>query len=180
MTYKIKQALIYNYDETTSILIGINNSNINFYNLRGAYSLKDYFFNYRLIKSITLNRSFYSSMGQKIAGIMEVDNKKDKLLYIDYSVYLFDLKEFKSTNSLYINNPTSVFTTKKGSAFIGNKSGDIYLINYRNKKLNILEQFNVCSGEILDLSCDDDVRYLLVQCEEKKGIFLKHIFLGNI
>ena len=180
MDYNVKQALIYNYGDNKSILIGIDSYNINFYNLRRKRTWSDFILGRKLTHSLKLSKYFYSDNGRKIAGIMEVDHKKDKLLYIDNFVYLFDLKEFKSTNSLYINNPTSVFTTKKGSAFIGNKSGDIYLINYRNKKLNILEQFNVCSGEVLDLSCDDDVRYLLVQCEEKNGIFLKHIFLGNI
>lgn len=180
MDYNVKQALIYNYGDNKSILIGIDSHNINFYNLRRKRTWGDFFLRRKLTHSLKLNEYFYSYYGRKIAGIMEVDNKKDKLLFIDYSVNLFDLNTFKSINSLYINNPTSVFTTKKGSAFIGNKSGNIYLINYRNQKLNILEQFNVCNGEILDISCDDDVRYLLVQCEEKNGIFLKHISLGNI
>lgn len=180
MDYNIKKALIYNYGDNKSILIGIDYDKINFYNLRRYRTWGDFFLGRQLTHSLKFNQYCPSNYRPKIAGIMEIDNKKDKLLFFDCFIHLFDLKTFKSINSLFIDNPTSVFTTKKGTAFIGNKSGNIYLINYRNGKLNILDQFNVCDGEIIDVSCDDDVRYLLVQCEEKNGIFLKHISLGNI
>lgn len=180
MDYNIKKALIYNYGDNKSILIGIDNEKINFYNLRRYRTWGDFFLGRKLTHSLKFNKYCYSNYRSKIAGIMEIDNKKDKLLFFDCFVNLFDLKTFKSINTLFINNPTSVFTTKKGTAFIGNESGNIYYINYRNEKLNILDQFNVCDGEILDISCDDDVRYLLVQCKEQNGIFLKHISLDNI
>ena len=182
MTYNINQALIYNYDESTSILIGIDSLTINFYNLRGAFSWKDYFFNYRLIKSITLNRSFYSSMGQKIAGIMEIDNKKDKLLFIDSRVYLYDMKEFKIISSLFIPNPSVVLTLHNGNALIGNDNGIIHLLKYNNGNLDILAQYKICGGKVMDISYDNNKYYysnnnLIVQCDEENGYFLKHILL---
>ena len=178
----IKQALIYNYDKDVSILIGIDASHINFYNLRGSYSWRDWFVDFRLIESIKINNNYIQSpQGKKIAGIMEVNNNKDKLLYIDwYNVYLYNLKKFKSISSLFIAKPSTVLTTKIGNAFIGNEYGSIFLITYNNGKLSILKEYNVCDGVILDISCDDSVNYLLVQCEDQKRIYLKHISLGDI
>jgi hypothetical protein len=188
MDYNILQTLIYNYNGDTTILIGIDIFNINFYNLRGTYSWSDWFKSWvkgnRLIKSIKLKNYSYSSYGKKIAGIMEIDNKKDKLLYIDDKVYLYDIKEFKSIASLYLDRPSTVLTLKNGNALVGNELGKIYLIKFSGK-LNILESFNICNGKVIDISYDNTKfyyykYYLLIQCEEENGYYYKYILLDNI
>lgn len=185
MDYNIKQALLYNYDKDTTLLIGIDSSNIKFYNVRGSYSWRDWFVNNRLIKSIKLNTFFNPLYGQKIAGIMDIDNKKDKLLYIDDRLILYDLKDFKTISTLLLNKLTTVLTLKNGNALIGTEDGFIYLIKYNNKNLNLLDGYNVCNGEVLDISYDNAKYYfskyiLLVQCYEKNGYYLKHVSLDNI
>ena len=188
MDYDIRQVLIYNYDEDTTILIGIDIYNINFYNLRGTYSWSDWFNSWvkdnRLIKSIELKNYSYSFYGRKIAGIMEIDYKKDKLLYIDDKVYLYDIKKFKSIASLYLDKPSTVLTLKNGNALVGNELGKIYLIQFSGK-LNILESYDVCDGKVMDISYDNTKfyyykYYLLVQCEEKNGYNYKYIYIDNI
>lgn len=188
MDYNIMQTLIYDYNGDTTILIGIDTFNINFYNLRGTYSWSDWFKSWvksnRLIKSIKLKNYSYSSYGRKIAGIMEIDYKKDKLLYIDDKVYLYDIKKFKSIASLYLDRPSTVLTLRNGNALVGNELGKIYLIKFLGK-LNILESYNICNGKVIDISYDNtklyySKYYLLIQCEEKNGYNYKYIYLDNI
>ena len=115
---------------------------------------------------------------------MEIDYKKDKLLYIDDKVYLYDIKKFKSIASLYLDRPSTVLTLRNGNALVGNELGKIYLIKFLGK-LNILESYNICNGKVIDISYDNtklyySKYYLLIQCEEKNGYNYKYIYLDNI
>lgn len=184
MDHDIMQALIYNYNKDTSILIGIDNHKINFYNLRGSYSLLDKLKNNRLIDSIELNNPISNSYGRKIAGIMKIDNKQNILLFIDNDIYLYDLNNFKLISSYSIHYPSTVLTSlDDGIALIGDYEGNIKVFEFKNKKLYFLEEYFVCNGNVLDISYDNtryyNSNYMLVQCYEDNGIFLKHISLKS-
>ena len=115
------QSLIYSYEESKSILIVIDLLGIRFYNLRGSYSYKDWFYNNRLIKE-------YDSNCEGMADFIDDGNK---LLYV-YGRYfaVFNLKDFKIIdNSLILSeNVNCLLGMKDGNALVGTNNGNIYLI----------------------------------------------------
>ena len=168
------QALIYNKGAFDIILIGITRQKMYFWILKGNYSWKDYFVSNREIFDI---ESYFDCMGKDTAGLIG----NNKLLYIRDSIYLFDLSKLEIITHLDIEHPSTLTVFNRWKALVGNELGYIYLIICREQNIKIARTYQVCDGEILNISFDNGYYYnyesyrvnfkFAIQCKGKKEIY---------
>lgn len=148
----VLQTLIYPYGDGNSILIIIDIIGIRFHNLRGEHSwFWDFWKDGRLIKEY----NFYYS------GMADFIDDGNKLLYIYYNhFFVFELKDFEiiydKYNFIIGEGVNCLLGLKDGNALVGTDKGNIYLIEYKNEKLTILDERNVCDQTVISLSYNNN------------------------
>lgn len=92
-------------------------------------------------------------MGKDTAGLI-VNNK---LLYIRDSIYLFDLAKLEIISHLNIEKPSTLTVFNRWKALVGNELG--YIFYCRELNIKISRTYQVCDGEILNISFDNGYYY---------------------
>ena len=116
-------------------------------------------------------------MGKDTAGLIG----NNKLLYIRDSIYLFDLEKLEIISYLNIEKPSALTVFNSWKALVGNELGSIFLIICREQNIKIAREYQVCDGEIMNISFDNGYYYnynnyhvdfkFSIQCRGKKEIF---------